>query len=72
MVGPTYRGLRLDRTLAEFHRAVDRLRWDTNHRRAEPQQPTAPAPRPTPAPERKGQPSLDLCPPEPARVPGRP
>jgi len=62
MAGPTYRGLRLDRSLAEFHRAVDRLRWDTDHRRTDPQQPTAPAPAPrlTPAPERKGQPSLDL------------
>jgi hypothetical protein len=26
---PRYRGLRLDGPLAEFHRAVDRLRWDT-------------------------------------------
>jgi hypothetical protein len=26
---PTYRGLQLDGPLEEFHRAVDRLRWDT-------------------------------------------
>jgi hypothetical protein len=26
---PHYRGLRLDGPLAEFHRAVDRLRFDT-------------------------------------------
>jgi hypothetical protein len=58
MAGPTYRGLRLDRSLAEFHRAVDRLRWDTDHRRTEPQQPTAPASRPTPARERDRQPPL--------------
>ncbi len=29
MGGPCYRGWRLDRSLAEFHRAVDRLRWAT-------------------------------------------
>ena len=29
MTGLTYRGLRLDGPLAEFHRAVDRLRSDT-------------------------------------------
>jgi hypothetical protein len=29
MTEPSYRGLRLDGPLAEFHRAVDRLRWDT-------------------------------------------
>ena len=27
--GRRYRGLRLDGPLAEFHRAIDRLRWDT-------------------------------------------
>jgi hypothetical protein len=27
--GPRYRGLRLDGPIEEFHRAVDRLRWDT-------------------------------------------
>jgi hypothetical protein len=26
---PHYRGLRLDGPVEEFHRAVDRLRWDT-------------------------------------------
>jgi hypothetical protein len=26
---PRYRGLRLDSAVAEFHQAVDRLRWDT-------------------------------------------
>jgi hypothetical protein len=26
---PTYRGQRLDGPLEQFHRAVDRLRWDT-------------------------------------------
>jgi hypothetical protein len=41
MAGPTYRGLRLDRSLAEFHRAVDRLRFDTDHRRTD-TQPSAP------------------------------
>ena len=29
MAGPRYRGLRLDGPIEEFHRAVDRLRWDT-------------------------------------------
>jgi hypothetical protein len=29
MAGPRYRGLRLDGPLEEFHRAVDRLHWDT-------------------------------------------
>jgi hypothetical protein len=58
MAGPTYRGLRLDRSLAEFHRAVDRLRWDTDHRRTEPAQPEPqrPAPRPDPGEDR---PTLD-------------
>jgi hypothetical protein len=44
MAGPTYRGLRLDRSVAEFHRAVDRLRWDTGPRRTDPQ-PATPARR---------------------------
>jgi hypothetical protein len=48
MAGPTYRGLRLDRSTAEFHRAVDRLRWDTDPRRTEPTSTT-----PTP-PVRRG------------------
>ncbi len=38
--GPTYHGLRLLGPLAEFHRAVDRLRWDTV--------PTLPAVQPNP------------------------
>jgi hypothetical protein len=29
MTGPHYRGLRLDGPIEEFHRAIDRLRWDT-------------------------------------------
>jgi hypothetical protein len=29
MSRPRYRGLRLDGPVEEFHRAVDRLRWDT-------------------------------------------
>jgi len=29
MTGPSYRGLRLNGPVEEFHRAVDRLRWDT-------------------------------------------
>jgi hypothetical protein len=29
MAGLRHRGLRLDGPLEEFHRAVDRLRWDT-------------------------------------------
>jgi hypothetical protein len=42
---PRYRGLRLNGPVAEFHRAVDRLRWDTvpaplNH------QPPSPPPSP--------------------------
>ena len=61
MAGPAYRGLRLDGPLAEFHRAVDRLRWDTDHRRTEPAGPTpAPAAQPIPARERDRQPALDL------------
>jgi hypothetical protein len=46
MAGPRYRGLRLDGPVEEFHRAVDRLRWDT-----------VPAPLdhqpPSPAPQRR-------------------
>ena len=55
MGGPCYRGLRLDRSLAEFHRAVDRLRWDTDHRRTEP--PSSPT-GPQPARDREEQPRL--------------
>jgi hypothetical protein len=29
MTGPSYRGMQLDGPVEEFHRAVDRLRWDT-------------------------------------------
>ena len=31
---PHYRGLRLDGPIEEFHRAIDRLRWDTVPRRS--------------------------------------
>jgi len=63
MGGPCYRGWRLDRSLAEFRRAVDRLRWDTDPRRSEPAgllSTPAPRSRPTPAPTRERQPSLGL------------
>jgi hypothetical protein len=45
---PRYRGLRLNGPVAEFHRAVDRLRWDTvpaplDHR----------SPSPPPSPRRR-------------------
>jgi hypothetical protein len=41
----TYRGLRLDGSLAEFHQAIDRLRWDTvpaplDHHPANPPRPS--------------------------------
>jgi hypothetical protein len=41
---PRYRGLRLDGPVEEFHRAVDRLRWDTvpaplDHQPASPPRP---------------------------------
>jgi hypothetical protein len=69
MAGPTYRGLRLDRSVAEFHRAVDRLRFDTDSRRTEPASATPTlAPRPPAAPTRAAQPALDL--PAPAPDPG--
>lgn len=42
---PTYRGLRLDGPLAELHRAVDRLRWDTTPTPLD-QQPPSPPPAP--------------------------
>jgi len=61
MAGPAYRGLRLDGPLAELRRAVDRLRWDTDHRRAEPvAAAAAPAPRPSAEAERAAQPALGL------------
>jgi len=45
MAGPRYRGLRLDGPIQEFHRAVDRLRWDTipaplDHQPSSPPPPT--------------------------------
>jgi hypothetical protein len=45
--GPSYRGLRLLGPLAEFRRAVDRLRWDT----VRTQPPTSPPPDPDARPE---------------------
>jgi hypothetical protein len=45
MAGPRYRGLRLDGPLAEFHRAVDRLRWDTIPTPPNHHPPTPPIPR---------------------------
>jgi hypothetical protein len=52
--GRRYRGLRLDGPLAEFHRAIDRLRWDTV--------PTTPLDQPPanpPTPPRRGRRQLD-------------
>jgi hypothetical protein len=43
---PRYRGLRLDGPLEEFHRALDRLRWDTVPASLDHQQPPNP-PTPT-------------------------
>jgi hypothetical protein len=45
MAGPRYRGLRLDGPIEEFHRALDRLRWDTVPAPLEHQPPSSPAPR---------------------------
>jgi hypothetical protein len=42
---PTYRGLRLDGPLADFHRAMDRLRWDTVPAPLDHQSSSPPAPR---------------------------
>jgi hypothetical protein len=42
---PRYRGLRLDGPLADFHRAMDRLRWDTVPAPLDHQPPSPPAPR---------------------------
>ena len=42
---PRYRGLRLDGPVEEFHRAVDRLRWDTVPAPLDHHQPPSP-PRP--------------------------
>jgi hypothetical protein len=41
---PTYRGLRLDGPVQEFHRAMDRLRWDTVPAPLDHQPPSPPAP----------------------------
>jgi hypothetical protein len=60
MAGPTYRGLRLDRSLAEFRRAVDRLRFDTDPRRTEPPGSPQGPPRPTPTRAGMAQPTLEL------------
>ena len=49
---PRYRGLRLNGPVAEFHRAVDRLRWDTMPAPLDHQ----PANRPRP-PRRRHEPS---------------
>jgi hypothetical protein len=45
MAGPRYRGLRLDGPIEEFHRAVDRLRWDTVPAPLDHQPPSPPAPQ---------------------------
>jgi hypothetical protein len=42
---PRYRGLRLDGPLEKFHRAVDRLRWDTIPAPVDHQAPSPPTPR---------------------------
>jgi hypothetical protein len=46
MTGPRSRGLRLDGPLAEFHQAVDRLRWDTVPAPLDHQPPSPPTPPP--------------------------
>jgi hypothetical protein len=51
MAGPRYRGLRLDGPIQEFHRAVDRLRWDTVPAPLDHHQPASP-----PAPRRRHDP----------------
>jgi hypothetical protein len=45
MTGPHYRGLRLDGPIEEFHRAIDRLRWDTVLVPLHHQPPSPPPPR---------------------------
>jgi hypothetical protein len=52
MASPRYRGLRLDGPVAEFHRAVDRLRADTVPLPLDRQPPSPPAP-----PRRRRDPS---------------
>jgi hypothetical protein len=44
--GPTYQGLRLLGPLAELHRAVDRLRFDTPRSQPRTEPPSDPAARP--------------------------
>jgi hypothetical protein len=41
---PTYRGLRLDGPLEQFHRAIDRLRFDTVPAPLDHQPPSPPRP----------------------------
>jgi hypothetical protein len=43
---PRYRGLRLNGPVAELHRAVDRLRWDTVPAPLDHQPPSPPPPSP--------------------------
>jgi hypothetical protein len=52
MTGPSYWGLRLDGPVEEFHRAVDRLRWDTVPAPRDHQPPSPPTP-----PRRRRDPS---------------
>jgi hypothetical protein len=47
-----YRGLRLDGPVADFHRAIDRLRWDTAPVAFDHQLPSPPKP-----PRRRREPS---------------
>jgi hypothetical protein len=42
---PQYRGLRLDGSIEELHRALDRLRWDTVPAPLDRQQPPRPPTR---------------------------
>jgi hypothetical protein len=51
---PRYQGLRLDGPVEEFHRAIDRLRWDTAPAPLDHQQPPSP---PTPTRRRRYGPS---------------
>ena len=41
---PRYRGLRLNGPVPEFHRAADRLRWDTTPAPLDHQPPSPPTP----------------------------
>jgi hypothetical protein len=40
---PSYRGLRLDGPVEQFHRAIDRLRWDTAPAPLDHQHPPSPS-----------------------------